>query len=83
VPWAEATDMKDGVEVQIGRELKTIVKVSDPFEDFVQAKLSGSKLRCFLVDFDIISCKPNHVSNIEDMGRMFVLFELFLHPFLG
>jgi hypothetical protein len=75
--------MEDGVEVQIGGELKTIVKVSDPFKDFVGAELSESKLRCFLMDLDILSCKPDYISDVEDVGRSFVLFELFLHPFLG
>jgi hypothetical protein len=77
------TDMEHGIEVQIEGELETIVKVSDPFKDFVEAELSGPKLRRFLIDLDILSCKPDHVSDIENMGCMFVPFELFLHPFLG
>jgi hypothetical protein len=60
-----------------------IVEVSDPFKDFIGAELLRSKLRRFLVDLDILSYKPDHVSDIEDMGQSFVLFELFLHPFLG
>jgi hypothetical protein len=83
VPWAEVTDMEDGIEVQVKRELKIIVKVSDSFKDLVRAELSGSKLRCFLVDLDILSCKPDHVSDFEDMGCTFVSFELFFHLFLG
>jgi hypothetical protein len=83
MPWAEATDVEDGVQVQVRRELETIVEVSNPFEDFVEAELSGPELRRFLVDFDILSRKPDHVSDIEDVGRSFVLFELFLHPFFG
>jgi hypothetical protein len=83
VPWIEAADMEDGIQVKVRRELEAIVEVSDPFEDFVEAELSGPELRCFLVDLDILSRKPDHVSNIEDMGRSFVPFELFLHPFLG
>jgi hypothetical protein len=83
VPWTEAADMEHRIQIQIGGELEMVVEVSDPFEDFVWAKLSGSKLRRFLVDLDILSCKPDHVSNFEDVGRTFVPFELFLHPFLG
>jgi hypothetical protein len=83
VPWAEATDIEDGIQVEVGRELKPIVKVFDPFEDFIWAELSRPKLRHFLVDFDILSCKPDHVFDIEDLCRSFVLFKLFLHPFLG
>jgi hypothetical protein len=82
VPWTEAADMEDGIQVEIERELETIVEVSDLFEDFVRAELLGSKLRCFLMDLDVLSRKPDHVSDIEDMGRSFVPFELFLHPFL-
>jgi hypothetical protein len=37
VPWTEATDMEDGIQVEVRGELKTIVEVSDPFEDFVGA----------------------------------------------
>jgi hypothetical protein len=83
MPWAKATDMEHGIQVQVRRELETIIKISDPFEDFVGAELSGPELRRFLVDLDILSRKPDHVSDIEDVGRFFVLFELFLHPFLG
>jgi hypothetical protein len=83
VPWTEAADMEDGIQVEVQWELETIVEVSDPFEDFVGAKLSGPELRRFLVDLDILSRKPDHVSNVEDVGRSFVPFELFLHPFLG
>jgi hypothetical protein len=83
VPWTEAADMEDGVEVQIERELETIVEVSDPFEDFVGAELLGPELRCFLMDLDILSRKPDQVSNFEDMGRFFVPFKVFLHLFLG
>jgi hypothetical protein len=75
--------MEDGIQVEVQRELETIVEVSDPFEDFVEAELSGPELRRFLVDLDILSRKPDHVSDIEDVGRSFVSFELFLHPFLG
>jgi hypothetical protein len=75
--------MKHGIQVEVRWELETIVEISDPFEDFVGAKLLGPELRCLLVDLDILSRKPDHVSNIEDVGRSFVLFELFLHPFLG
>jgi hypothetical protein len=60
--------MEDWIEVQVGGELETIVEVSDPFKDFVGAKLLGPELRCFLVDLDILSCKPDHVSDVEDMG---------------
>jgi hypothetical protein len=81
MPWTEATDMEDGIQVEVRWELETIVEVSNPFEDFVGAKLSGPELRHFLVDLDILSRKPDHVSDIEDVGRSFVLFELFLHPF--
>jgi hypothetical protein len=82
VPWTEAADMEHGVEIQVEGELETIVKVSDPFEDFVWAKLLGSKLRHFLVDLDILSRKPDPISNLKDVGCTFVLFKLFLHPFL-
>jgi hypothetical protein len=75
--------MENGIEVQVGGELKMIVEVFNPFEDLVRAKLSGSELRRFLVDLDIFSHKPDHVSNFEDVGRSFVPFKLFLHPFLG
>jgi hypothetical protein len=75
--------MEHGIEVQGGGELEMIVEVSNPFENLVQAKLSGSELRYFLVDLDILSHKPNHVSNLEDMGHIFVLFKLFLYPSLG
>jgi hypothetical protein len=34
------------------------------------------------VDLDILSCKPDHVSDLEDMGHMFVPFELFLYLLL-
>jgi hypothetical protein len=74
--------MEDRVEVQVEGELKIVVKVSDPLKDFVQAELSGSKLRRFLVDLDILSHKPDHVSNLEDMGQSFVPFELFFCLFL-
>jgi hypothetical protein len=60
-----------------------IVKVSDLFEDFVWAELLRSELRHFLMDLDILSCKPDYISNFKDVGRTFVPFELFLHPFLG
>jgi hypothetical protein len=82
VPWAEVTDIEDRVEVQVGRELKTIVKVSDPFEDLIRAELLESELRRFLVDLDILSYKPDHVSDFENMGHTFVPFKLFLHLFL-
>jgi hypothetical protein len=74
--------MEHRIEVQIERELKTIVKASDPFEDFVGAELSGPELRRFLVDLNILNRKPDHVSNLKDVGQSFVLFELFLHLFL-
>jgi hypothetical protein len=74
--------MEDRIKIQVERELKTIVEVSDPFEDLVWAKLSESELRSFLVDLDILSRKPDHVSDSEDVGCMFILFELFLHLFL-
>jgi hypothetical protein len=74
--------MEDWIEVQVGEELEAIGEVSDPFEDFIGAELSGSELRRFLVDFDILSRKPDHVSDLKDMGRSFVPFKLFLHPFL-
>jgi hypothetical protein len=83
VPWTEATDMEDGIKVQIREEFEMIVKVSDLFEDFVQAELLGSELRRFLVDLDILNHKPDYISNIKDMGQSFVPFELFLHSFLG
>jgi hypothetical protein len=83
VPWSEATDIEDRIEVQVEEELETIVEVSNLFEDFVQAELLGPELRRFLMDFDILSHKPNHVSDFEDVGYTFVLFELFLYPFLG
>jgi hypothetical protein len=73
--------MGDRIEVQVGRELKMIVKVSDSFKNLVWAELSRSELRHFLVDLDILSYKLNHVSDFEDMGHTFVLFELFLHLF--
>jgi hypothetical protein len=83
VPWTEAADMENGIQVEVRWELETIVEVSDPFEDLVGAELSGSELRCFLMDLDILSHKPDHVSDVEDVGRTLVPFELFLHPFLG
>jgi hypothetical protein len=83
VPWAEAADMEDRIQVKVGGELETIVEISDPFEDFVGAELSGPELRRFLMDLDILSRKPDHVSDVEDVGRTFVPLELFLHPFLG
>jgi hypothetical protein len=83
MPWTEATDMEDGIQVEVRGELKAIVEVSDPFEDFVGAELSGPELRRFLVDLDILNHKPDHVSDVEDVGRSFIPFELFLHPFLG
>jgi hypothetical protein len=82
MPWTEATNIEDRIEVQVERELETIVEISDLFEDFVGAELSGSELRRFLVDLDILSCKPDQVSDFEDMGQSFVPFELFLHSFL-
>jgi hypothetical protein len=81
--WTEATDMEDRIEVQVGGELEAIVEVSDPFEDFVRAKLLGPKLRHFLVDLDILCCKLDYVSDLEDIGCMFVPFELFLYLFFG
>jgi hypothetical protein len=83
VPWTEATDIEDGIQVEIRGELEAIVEVSDPFKDLVGAELLGPELRRFLVDLDILSRKPDHVPDVEDMGRSFVPFELFLHPFLG
>jgi hypothetical protein len=83
VLWTESTNMEDGIQVEVRWELEMIVEVSDPFEDFVGAELSGPELRRFLVDLDILSRKPDHISDIEDVGRSFVPFELFLHPFLG
>jgi hypothetical protein len=83
MPRIEATDMGDRVEIQVQKKLETIVKVSDLFKDLVQAKLSEYKLKRLLMDLYILSCKPNHVSNFEDVGRIFVLFELFFHLFLG
>jgi hypothetical protein len=74
--------MEDGIQVEVRRELEAIVKVSDPFEDFVEAKLSGPELRHFLVDLDILSRKPDHIPDVENVGCSFVLFELFLHLFL-
>jgi hypothetical protein len=74
--------MEDGIQVEIRGELKTIVEVPDPFENFVGAELSGPELRHFLVDFDILSRKPDHVSDVEDVGQSFVPFKLFLYPFL-
>jgi hypothetical protein len=55
VPWTKAADMEDGIQVEVRRELETIVEVSDPFEDFIGAELSGPELRRFLVDLDILS----------------------------
>jgi hypothetical protein len=75
--------MEDVIQVEVEGELETIVKISDLFEDFVWAELSESELRCFLVDLNILSCKPDYVSNFKDVGRTFVLFKLFLHLFLG
>jgi hypothetical protein len=83
VPWTEAADMEDGIQINVREELETIVEVSNPFEDLIGAELLGSELRHFLVDLDILSWKPDHVSDIEDVGRSFVLFELLLYPFLG
>jgi hypothetical protein len=83
VPWTEAADMENGIQVEVRRELMAIVEVTNPFEDFVGAKLSGPELRRFLVDLDILSRKPDHVSDFEDVGQSFVPFELFLYPFLG
>jgi hypothetical protein len=83
VPWTEATDIEDGFEVKVEGELKMIVEVSNSFKDLVRAKLPGSKLRHFLVDLDILSCKPDHISNVEDMSYVFVPFKLFLYLFLG
>jgi hypothetical protein len=83
MPWTEATDMEYRIQVQVGGELETIVEVSDLFEDFVGAELSGSKLRHFLVDLDILSHKPDHVFHVENVGQSFVPFKLFLHLFLG
>jgi hypothetical protein len=77
------TDIEDRIKVQVERELETIVEVSDLFEDSVWAELSGPELRRFLVDLDILSCKPDHVANFEDVGQSFVLFKLFLYLFLG
>jgi hypothetical protein len=82
VPWTETADMEDGIQIQIRWELETIVKVSDPFEDFIWAELSGPELKRFLVDLDILSCKPDQVSDLKDMGQSFVPSELFLHLFL-
>jgi hypothetical protein len=75
--------MEDGIQVEVRWEFETIVEVSDPFEDFVGAESSGPELRRFLVDLDILSRKPDHVSDVEYVGQSFVPFELFLHPFLG
>jgi hypothetical protein len=75
--------MKDRIEVQVEGELETIVEVSNLFKDLIRAKLPRFKLRHFLMDLDIFSCKPNYVSDFEDMSYTFVPFELFLHPFLG
>jgi hypothetical protein len=83
VPWAEAADMEDGIQVEVRGELETIVEVSNLFEDLIGAELSESELRRFLVDLDILSHKPDHVSDVEDVGRSFVPFELLLHSFLG
>jgi hypothetical protein len=83
IPWTEAADIEDGIQVEVRGELEMIVEVSDPFEDLVRAELSGPKLRHFLVDFNILSHKPDHVPDIENVGRSLVPFELFLHPFLG
>jgi hypothetical protein len=83
VLWTEATDMEDGIQIEVRGELETIVEVSDPFENFVGAELLGPELRRFLVDFDILSHKPDHVSDVEDVGQSFVSFKLFLRPFLG
>jgi hypothetical protein len=83
VPWTEVADMEDGIQVEVRGELEMIVEVSDPFEDFIEAELSGLELRRFLVDLDILSHKPDHVSDVEDVGRSFVPFELFLYLFLG
>jgi hypothetical protein len=83
MPWAEATDMEDRIEVQVGRELETIVEVSDPFKGFIRAKLLESELRRFLMDLDILSRKPDYVSDFKNVGCIFVLFKLFLYLFLG
>jgi hypothetical protein len=83
VPWTETADMEDRIQIEVRGELETIVEVSDSFEDFVRAELLGSKLRRFLVDLDILSRKPDYVSDGEDVSQSFVPFELFLHPFLG
>jgi hypothetical protein len=68
VPWTEAADMEDGIQVKVRGELETIVEVSDLFKDFIETELLGPKLRRFLVDLDILSRKPDHVSDVEDVG---------------
>jgi hypothetical protein len=83
MPWTEMADMEDGIQVEIRWELKTIVKISNLFKDFVRAELLGPELRRFLVDFDIFSYKPDHVSDVKNVGQSFVPFKLFLYPFLG
>jgi hypothetical protein len=83
MPWTEAADMEHRIQVEVRRELEAIVEVSDLFKDFVGAELLGPELRCFLVDLDILSRKPDHVSDVEDVGRSFVPFKLFFHLFLG
>jgi hypothetical protein len=83
MPQTEVADIEDGIEVQIGEELEMIVEISDLFKNLVQAELLGSKLRHFLVDLNILSSKPDHVSNFENIGHMFVSFKLFLYLFLG
>jgi hypothetical protein len=55
VPWTEAANMEDGIQVEVRWELETIVEVSNPFEDFIGAKLSGPKLRRFLHPLDKVS----------------------------
>jgi hypothetical protein len=47
VPWTEATDIKHRIEVQVGRELETIVKVSDLFKDLDGPSCWGSSLGIF------------------------------------
>jgi hypothetical protein len=81
--WTKAANMEHRIQVEIREELETIVKVSNPFENFIGAKLSGPELRRFLMDLDILSRKPDYVSDVEDVGQFLVPFELFLHLFLG
>ena len=52
-PGAESINMYDRVDIQAGRQFNLVIEISDAFEDFERAKLTGFEFRALLMSFDV------------------------------